>query len=130
MAQAHGLCDDSGMARTVLIVDDHPSFRSTARALLECDGFAVVGEASTGAEGLELAGDLDPELVLLDVQLPDTTGFEVAAELCQANGAAPAVVLVSSRDAGDYGDLIARSGARGFIAKGELSGDAVRALLA
>jgi DNA-binding NarL/FixJ family response regulator len=117
------------MAQTVLIVDDHPSFRATARALLECDGFTVVGEARNGAEAIELAAELHPGLVLLDVQLPDTTGFEVAAELARVNGAAPAIVLVSSRDAGDYGDLIAASGARGFIAKGELSGAAIRALL-
>ena len=123
------LCDDLGMEQTVLIVDDHPSFRATARALLECDGFTVVGEAKNGAEALQLAAELQPGLVLLDVQLPDTTGFEVAAELARANGAAPAIVLVSSRDAGDYGGLIAESGARGFIAKGELSGAAIRALL-
>jgi DNA-binding NarL/FixJ family response regulator len=130
MAVRRGLCDDFGMAKTVLIVDDHPSFRATARALLECDGFDVVGEAKTGAEALELADALHPELVLLDVQLPDTTGFEVAVALAGSNGSAPAIVLVSSRDAGDYGGLIAESGARGFIAKGELSGAAVRALLA
>ncbi len=131
MASEAGLCDDSGneMARTVLIVDDHPSFRATARALLECDGFDIIGEARDGAEALALAGELGPDLVLLDVQLPDTTGFEIAAELCGSNGAAPTVVLVSSRDAGDYGDLIASCGARGFIAKGELSGAAVRALV-
>ncbi len=123
------LCDDLGMAQTVLIVDDHPSFRATARALLECDGFTVVGEAKNAAEALQLAAELHPGLVLLDVQLPDTTGFEVAAELARVNGPGPAIVLVSSRDAGDYGGLIAESGARGFIAKGELSGAAIRALL-
>jgi DNA-binding NarL/FixJ family response regulator len=117
------------MAQTVLIVDDHPSFRATARALLEADGFSVVGEAKNGAEALQLAAALHPGVVLLDVQLPDTTGFEVAAELAKANGASPAIVLVSSRDARDYGGLIAESGARGFIAKGELSGAAIRALV-
>src|SRR4029077_2489719 len=125
-----GLCDDSGMPRTVLIVDDHPSFRATARAVLEAEGFEVVGEARDGAEAVELAATLHPEVVLLDVQLPDTTGFEVAAALAAMNGSGPAIVLVSSRDAYDYGDLIAQSGARGFVPKGELSGAAVRALLA
>jgi DNA-binding NarL/FixJ family response regulator len=129
MAAGAVLCDDLGVAQTVLIVDDHPSFRATARALLECDGFTVVGEAKNGAEALQLAAELHPGLVLLDVQLPDTTGFEVAVELARANRAAPAIVLVSSRDAGDYGGLIAESGAKGFIAKGELSGAAIRALL-
>jgi DNA-binding NarL/FixJ family response regulator len=117
------------MGRTVLIVDDHPSFRATAHALLEADGFTVVGEARNGAEALELAGELRPEIVLLDVQLPDTTGFDVSARLSGRNGDSPSVVLVSSRDASDYGSLIADSGACGFIAKAELSGSAVRALL-
>lgn len=116
-----------GVARTVLIVDDHPSFRATARALLETEGFHVVGEAKDGAEALAQASELDPDLVLLDVQLPDLDGFEVANRL-RGNGR-PAVVLVSSRDAGDYGDLIPACGARGFVPKGELSGAAVRALL-
>ena len=117
------------MARTVLIVDDHPSFRATARALLEAEGFDVVGEARDGREGVELATRLHPDVVLLDVQLPDATGFEVAAEIALANAKEPRVVLVSSRDADDYGGQIAESGACGFVPKGELSGAAVRALL-
>jgi CheY-like chemotaxis protein len=125
-----GLCDDSAMTRTVLIVDDHPSFRATARAVLEAEGFEVVGEARDGAEAVELAAALHPEVVLLDVQLPDQTGFEVAAALAAMNGSGPAIVLVSCRDAYDYGALIAQYGARGFVPKGELSGAAVRALLA
>ena len=117
------------MASTVLIVDDHPSFRATARALLEADGFDVVGEARDGREGVELATRLHPDVVLLDVQLPDSTGFEVAAEIASANGTEPSVVLVSSRDGSDYGEQISASGARGFVAKGELSGAAIRSLL-
>jgi DNA-binding NarL/FixJ family response regulator len=117
------------MTRTVLIVDDHPSFRSTARALLEAEGFEVVGEAADGAEALAKARELHPEVVLLDVQLPDLDGFEIASRL-RANGSTPAVVLVSSRDASDYGELIPNSGARGFVPKAELSGARIRALLA
>jgi DNA-binding NarL/FixJ family response regulator len=117
------------VTRTVLIVDDHPSFRATARAVLEADGFDVVGEAKDGREGIELATLLNPDVVLLDVQLPDATGFEVAAEIALANGKEPQVVLVSSRDASDYGELIPACGARGFVPKSELSGAAVRALL-
>ncbi len=112
----------------VLIVDDHPSFRATARALLEAEGFDVVGEAEDGASALRAARSLHPELVLLDVQLPDTDGFAVAAALT-ANGSAPAVVLTSSRDADDFGELVAASGARGFVPKAELSGAALSALL-
>jgi DNA-binding NarL/FixJ family response regulator len=117
------------MNRTVLIVDDHPSFRATSRALLESEGFEVVGEARDGREALELTARLHPEVVLLDVQLPDTTGFEVARALARSNGSGPAIVLVSSRDASDYGDQIPDCGARGFVPKGELSGAAVRALI-
>jgi DNA-binding NarL/FixJ family response regulator len=116
------------MAPTVLIVDDHPTFRATARSLLEAEGFDVVGEAADGAEALAKARELHPDLVLLDVQLPGIDGFEVASRL-NANGGSPAVVLVSSRDAADYGDLIPACGARGFIPKGELSGARIRALL-
>jgi DNA-binding NarL/FixJ family response regulator len=116
------------MSRTVLIVDDHQSFRTTARALLEEEGFEVVGEAEDGRDALAKAAELTPEIVLLDVQLPDSNGFEIAARLASRH--APIVVLVSSRDVADYGSLIADCGARGFVAKGELSGAAVRALLA
>jgi DNA-binding NarL/FixJ family response regulator len=116
------------MARTVLIVDDHPSFRSSARLLLECEGWEVVGEAPDGATGLSEARRLRPDLVLLDVQLPDMNGLEVARRLSQ-NGSSPQIVLVSSRDIDDIGPLAARSGARGFVPKGELSGAALEALL-
>jgi DNA-binding NarL/FixJ family response regulator len=114
---------------TVLIVDDHPSFRATAHALLEAEGFAVVGEATDGADALAKTRELHPDVVLLDVQLPDLDGFEVARRL-SSNGASPAIVLVSSRDAADYGELISRCGARGFVPKGELTGAALRDLLA
>jgi DNA-binding NarL/FixJ family response regulator len=117
------------VAGSVLIVDDHPSFRTSARTLLEAEGFRVVGEAADGAEALAKARELRPDVVLLDVQLPDVPGFEVASRLL-ANGASPAVVLVSSRDAADYGELIAACGACGFVPKAELSGARIRALLA
>jgi DNA-binding NarL/FixJ family response regulator len=128
MATRPTTCDDDDVPSTVLIVDDHPSFRATARALLEAEGFSVVGEAADGAEALAKTEELHPDLVLLDIQLPDLDGFEVTRRL-QANGAAPAIVLVSSRDAADYGDLITTCGARGFVPKGELTGAALRALL-
>jgi DNA-binding NarL/FixJ family response regulator len=108
----------------VLIVDDHPSFRTSARAVLEAEGFDVVGEAEDGASGLDAAAKLAPQLV----HLPDIDGFEVAARLTNGGGG-PAVVLVSSRDSSDFGPLVSRSGAKGFIPKAELSGAALRALL-
>lgn len=113
---------------TVLIVDDHPTFRATARLILEAEGYDVVGEAPDGCTGVTEAGRLHPDLVLLDVNLPDTDGFQVARALT-AEAGAPAVVLVSSRDSSDFGPLVAGSGARGFISKGDLSGDALAALL-
>jgi DNA-binding NarL/FixJ family response regulator len=111
---------------TIVIVDDHPSFRRCARAVLEADGFAVVGEAEDGEGALTAIGALHPDAVLLDVQLPDMDGFAVLEQL---RGAGPAVVLVSSRDVSDYNGLISSSGARGFISKADLSGAAVRSLL-
>ena len=115
------------MPTTVLIVDDHPSFRATARLLLEAEGYTVVGEAADGTAGIAAARELEPDLVVLDVNLPDMDGFEVAARLTSADGA-PAVVLVSSRDGRDFGPLVGRSGASGFITKADLSGDAIREL--
>ena len=100
------------MTTTVLIVDDHPSFRATARVLLEAEGFDVVGEAEDGGSALERARELRPEIVLLDVQLPDIDGFEVASRLTGDGG--PRVVLVSSRDRADYGSKIEDSGAAGY----------------
>ena len=116
------------MPVTVLIVDDHPSFRATARLLLESEGFDVIGEAEDGTSGLLAARALGPDLVLLDVQLPDVDGFQVAAELT-GDGGGPAVVLTSSRDEADFGPLVAASGARGFVPKAELSAAALLALL-
>jgi DNA-binding NarL/FixJ family response regulator len=117
------------MARTVVIVDDHPSFRATARALLLAEGFDVVGEAEDGSSALATIARLRPDVVLLDVQLPDMDGFAVAAELCRGNGGAPQVVLTSSRDAADFGLLVGQCGAVGFVPKAELSGGALRAVL-
>jgi|SRR5690242_7726146 len=116
------------MPPTVLIVDDHPSFRALARAVLEAEGFAVVGEAADAAEALGAARALAPDAVLLDIQLPDQDGIAVAATLTR-EAAAPAVVLTSSRDAEEYGPLVPSCGARGFIAKHALSGAALAALL-
>jgi DNA-binding NarL/FixJ family response regulator len=116
------------MATSVLIVDDHPSFRASARMLLECEGYDVVGEAEDGQSALDAIRELRPDVVLLDVQLPDIDGIEVAARLT-ANGSAPAIVLTSSRDLADLGPVRDRGAVRGFIPKAELSGAALEALL-
>ena len=112
----------------VLIVDDHAPFRSIARQVLTADGFLIVGEAADGAEAIRACGELRPDLVLLDAQLPDIDGFAVTTVLTTRIHP-PAVVLVSSRSRTDYGSRIEDCRARGYIAKAELSGDAVRRLL-
>jgi DNA-binding NarL/FixJ family response regulator len=118
------------VAATVLIVDDHPSFRASARAMLESAGFDVVGEATDGASALDAVAALDPALVLLDVQLPDISGFELCAEICCREPPRPRVILVSSRDATDYGELVSSSAAAGFVPKDALTPEAVAALMA
>jgi DNA-binding NarL/FixJ family response regulator len=119
---------DMGARRTVLIVDDHEGFRNSARALLEADGFEVIGEAGSGIEALEAAAALRPDIVLLDIQLPGLDGFGVAERLAEV-AEAPAVVLVSSREAIAYGPRLSRTPARGFIPKSGLSGEALAALV-
>jgi DNA-binding NarL/FixJ family response regulator len=116
------------MRTTVLIVDDHEPFREVARLLLQAEGFEVVGEADDAVSAVEAAERLGPELVLLDVQLPDVDGFEVAERLV-SRGDPPVVVLISSRDASAYRRRLAETRARGFIAKAELTGDALRKLV-
>jgi DNA-binding NarL/FixJ family response regulator len=116
------------MPTSVLIVDDHPSFRASARRMLEASGYAVVGEAVDGAAAIAAVGELGPDLVLLDVQLPDLDGFEVAAQL-RALGERTEIVLTSSRDRSDFGAAVDESPARGFIAKAELSGRALAELI-
>jgi DNA-binding NarL/FixJ family response regulator len=116
------------MSMTALVVDDHAGFRTSARFLLEMEGFEVVGEAEDGASAVDAAMLLRPALVLLDVQLPDSQGYDVARQILD-RGVPTRIVLVSSRDASDYGDSIVSSGAVGFISKGDLSGDRLRALL-
>ena len=115
------------MKRRLLIVDDHAVFRQSARRMLEADGYEVVGEAADGASGIAAAHALKPDVVLLDVQLPDIDGFDVASRLT-GEDAHPIVVLTSSRDGADFGPLVTRSGARGFVPKTELSGARIAAL--
>jgi len=114
--------------RRVLVVDDHAGFRSCATELLTAEGFDVVGEAEDGASALARAAELMPELVLLDVQLPDLAGFEVAERLLAVNPEL-VIVLVSSRDRSAYGPLVEQSGARGFVTKSDLSVESIEGLL-
>jgi DNA-binding NarL/FixJ family response regulator len=111
---------------TVVVVDDHAGFRRAASELLESEGFDVVGEAADGSSALAATRKLRPQLVLLDVALPDTSGFDLARRL----GAQRVnVILTSSREHGDLNRRVRESGALGFVPKDELSGSALRALL-
>ena len=113
------------MRRTVVIVDDNEQFRRSARKLLELEGFTVIGEAVDGASALIEVERLRPDLVLLDVTLPDTSGFDLVQRL----GPAANVVLVSSRGPSDVARQTRRSGALAFVAKDELTGDVLAAAL-
>jgi DNA-binding NarL/FixJ family response regulator len=120
---------DETVAVTVLIVDDHPSFRASARTLLEAEGYEVVGEAENGETAVSTARELQPDLVLLDVQLPGIDGFAVADQLRKLEDP-PVVILTSSRDGADYGRCINDYDAHGFVPKAELSGAAIAAFFA
>jgi DNA-binding NarL/FixJ family response regulator len=116
------------MAATVLIVDDHPTFRRFARQLLEEAGYRVVGEAGDGASAIEAVRELAPEIVLLDILLPDVSGLAVARKLA-ALAPAPRVVLVSSRSAADFGAALNGIPARRFVTKHELTAASLPVLL-
>jgi DNA-binding NarL/FixJ family response regulator len=113
----------------VLIVDDHAEFRALARAVLERSRFQVVGEVGDGRSALSAVAETRPDVVLLDVQLPDMNGFDVAEALGQHDGG-PIIVMTSSRDAADFGSRLALSRARGFIPKSQLTGAALAELVA
>jgi CheY-like chemotaxis protein len=121
--------DDQRMGTGVLIVDDNARFRSRARRCLEADGYTVVAEAADGASALSAVARHRPEVVLLDIQLPDLSGLVVAERLTRAPDP-PAVVLTSTHDPADFGERLALCGARGFVPKAELSGEWLSALLA
>ena len=113
---------------SIMIIDDHPGFVSAVRKVLSAEGFLVVGEAFDGLSGVELAERIHPDVILLDIQLPDIDGFEVARRLEELEDP-PVVVLTSSRDAADYGSQVQKAPARGFIGKAELSGARLDELL-
>jgi two-component system response regulator EvgA len=116
------------MPPRIVIVDDDPTFLTTVRTLLEADGFEVVGEALNGVEGVATVEELKPDVVLLDVNLPDIDGFEVVKRLTD-RGRAPPIVLTSIRSESDFGDLVEKSRAYGFITKAEISGAALSRIL-
>ena len=116
------------VVRTVVIVDDHETFRATARQLLNAEGFVVVGEAFDAPSAVETVSRLRPDVLLLDVVLPGVDGFAVI-DMLAATGHLPQTVLISSRQAWTFRRRLATTPARGFISKADLSGKALEALL-
>ena len=116
------------MRRTILVIDDNAAFRRALSRVLETERFTVIAEAATGASGVQLARVHQPDIVIVDVQLPDTDGFDVAEQLAALH-LPMEVILTSGLDSSDLGSLVAESSARGFIPKAELSVHAVDALL-
>jgi DNA-binding NarL/FixJ family response regulator len=111
-----------------LIVDDNPRFLAAATALLEREGLNVVGAATCTADAIRYAQELQPEVVLVDIDLGGESGFELTRGLAAVQSAT--VILISTHSEADFDELIAESAAAGFIAKERLSADAVRALAA
>jgi DNA-binding NarL/FixJ family response regulator len=109
------------------IIDDSARFLELATSLLERQGIEVVGTANSAAGVLSRTRELDPDVVLVDIDLGGTSGFELTREL--ANAGAPRVILISSHAEADFADLIEASPALGFIPKAELSASAVHDLL-
>jgi CheY-like chemotaxis protein len=118
------------MPLAVLIVDDNRAFLDAARNLLEREGLAVVGVALTIAEALQRAGQLRPDVALVDISLAEESGFELARRLgSHGEGGRPEVILISTHAESDFADLIAESPAVGFLPKSKLSADAIRGVL-
>jgi DNA-binding NarL/FixJ family response regulator len=118
------------MPMRCLIVDDNQSFLDAARVLLEREGLAVAGVASTGDEALRHVETLRPDVVLVDISLGKESGLDLARRLAEGRlGSEPAVVLISTRAEADVADLIPVSRAAGFLPKTELSASAIRRIV-
>ena len=113
----------------LLIVDDSPAFLAAAQAVLENEGMTVVGVASSSHEALERIRDLRPDVALVDIDLGDESGFDVARRLAAGADPAPSLIIISSHDGDEFEDLLEASPALGFVSKSSLSGDAIRAVL-
>jgi DNA-binding NarL/FixJ family response regulator len=118
------------MALRSLIVDDNPHFLAAARGLLEREGIAVVGVASSCAEAVQLAGKLRPDVALVDIDLGEESGFDVARRLAGAGGPELSpMVLISAYPEGDFADMIAASPAVGFLSKSDVSAGNIHEVL-
>jgi len=113
---------------TLVIVDDSQEFLASAQAMLSEEGFDVIACVSDPSLVVEHVSVLRPAVVLLDIQLPSISGFELARRLAELQPR-PIVVLISSRDAATYGSELTHAPVQGFIPKWELSGDALAAMV-
>jgi DNA-binding NarL/FixJ family response regulator len=118
------------MALRCLIVDDNGPFLAAARALLEREGLAVPGVASTGADAVLQLEALHPDVVLVDIMLGEESGFDVVRELSRDGRAdGTTVILISTHAESDFADLIDASPASGFLPKSRLSAEAIRQIV-
>jgi DNA-binding NarL/FixJ family response regulator len=115
---------------TCLIVDDSPPFFEAAQQLLADDGVVVVGFAATSDEAVNETLALAPDVALVDIELGTESGFDVAQRLAGLPDGGPPVVLISAESGSELAELVDASGALGFVSKTDLSGDAIRRLLA
>lgn len=133
MARPGRSCDRAGlMPLRCLIVDDNASFREEMRGLLAEQGLDVVGEAGSGAEAFRQIAELGPDVALIDIDLGEESGLELARRLRERLGraAVPHLILISTHDEAEYADLIDASSAIGFVAKTDLSATTIRQMLA
>jgi len=112
---------------TAVVIDDHLAIRDMTRRLIEAAGHSVLGEAATGAEGLAKVEELEPDVVVLDIVLPDLSGFEVARTL-KDEGSEATIILMSSHELDDLGGSVEESGADAFISKSDISLKSLREL--
>lgn len=117
------------MPMRTVIVDDNASFLDASRRMLEREGIAVTGVARTITEALQRVAELEPDLILIDIDLGDESGFELIRRLTEATGTSVKVILISTHREDDFADLVAESAAMGFLSKSELSAQAIDALL-
>jgi DNA-binding NarL/FixJ family response regulator len=129
MANARPTAILDAMPMRTVIVDDNASFLDASRRMLEREGIAVTGVARTITEALQRVAELEPDLILIDIDLGDESGFELIRRLTEATGTSVKVILISTHREDDFADLVAESAAMGFLSKSELSAQAIDALL-
>ena len=123
------MVDPSEVSLRCLIVDDNALFREGATDLLRREGVDVVGVASNSAQAIQLVSELRPDVTLVDIDLGEEDGFELARQLSDTSAAHSKVILVSTHSGEDLAHLIAASPALGFVPKTRLSAQAIRDLL-